>query len=1476
MKNKLIYLIGLLFLLPAFSSAKKVKSSVLDESSTYVIFNKKSEKVLAAGNNVLLDWTKVDDTDPAITYTGDWGTHVGNPGFKNTEHFSTSKGASAKFSFTGVQARFYGFLRSDLDVAEIRIDGKFVSKVNCYEGSKFDVLLYETPILTFGVHTLEVLSTGDRAVDFEVIVDAFSYVKSTDNAILSVVQNDYTGDAAQKWSVVDQGNGYFQLVNKSNGMAVSTQLNVNSNVANLELVSPSEDTTQHWKSTSGANNYVNLISRVTAKFIDIKDGSVEGGSDAILVSKSLLDSQEWGLWEANKVIPLIEFEHKYIYKFVSDNGLALDNNGSSDNNSFFYLKNDIAATQTSQQWSINRAAGSYYTITSINSGKNIDNGNSVADNNKMLQWNMEASNENQQWEIIYCGYYYVIKNRRSAKNLDNTPCKTNGELVQYAPDNNNLSQQWKIELIGEREHHDWEDETVFAINKEAGHSTYIPFASVSELKSDPSWETPWITPESSKYQLLNGNWKFNWVKQPSERPLDFYKTDYDVSSWNEIPVPSNWEMHGYGTPIYTNITYPHANTPPYIMPVQGWTIEKEPNPVGSYRRDFELPSNWNNSQVFLHFDGAYSGMYVWVNGQKVGYSQGANNDAEFDVTEFVQAGKNTIACEVYRWTDGSYLEDQDMFRLSGIHRDVYLYSTPKVRVRDFFLQSEFVGDDLSSGLFKVKTAIKNYDAAVSGASKLDVTLLDTDGTEVLKVSQSIDPLASNEEKTYILQKSLSNPKLWSAEIPYLYSAIVTLSDSKGAVLEVLSSKFGFRKIEIKNKRVYINNEAVYFKGVNRHDTHPTLGKAIPFESMIQDIVLMKQHNINTVRTCHYPNDSKMYALYDYYGLYIMDEADIECHGNGSLSDNLTWQPAFIDRMVRMVERDKNHASVIFWSMGNESSGGQNFYEVNKAAKAIDAVRPIHYEGNSNAADMDSQMYPDVEDAKRRDKQDTDRPYFYCEYAHAMGNAPGNLYEYWDYIENEGQRTIGGCIWDWVDQGIVKFGGDTTQYLFGSDFGDKPNDYNFCLNGLTTPDRLVTAKLLEVKKVYQYIKVKGADLKTGKINIENKYDFLNLNFFKLKWEVLNDGVVVENGSMAAPALAPNESKVIVIPFNTTIQPDNEYFLNVYFETTKDLIWAKAGHIVAKEQLALNERPSVASVSLNTIGKVQTSVVGNTSIIEGDNFSVVFDKSTGVMNSLKYNGEEMIFEGKGLSFSYYRYIDNDKNYNRPYSESVLNVISFDMKKSSDGKSAVVTTAIAANNSYGSFPYTVIYTVYGDGSIDVDVAITNVTETNTIPRIGLQMALQPGMENVQWYGRGPHENYSDRKHSAFWGEYNSSVADLFEHYVRSQSNGNRDDLRWLKITNGNKNGLTITSKDTLHFSASHFKDEQPWEAIHDFNLKNYVNPEVYLNLDCFQQGLGNESCGPKVLPKYQTSGHTTFNYSFRIENINKGEVLSITKKK
>lgn len=1163
-----------------------------------------------------------------------------------------------------------------------------------------------------------------------------------------------------------------------------------------------------------------------------------------------------------------------LYKLVSPSGLVIDTKGVNDDNAKVYLSENTK-NSNGQLWKVKLLANGYYMITNPYSEKSLDDaGIQNGNGNAILQWGESKGNENQHWKLAITGTgAYQITQRVSGMTLAYNGEDAIGATIYQLPGS---SQLWRLvetsvklpSDIVVRGKTEWENETIFQVNKEAGHATYITYPNIESLKADSHFDKPWQVPTSDYYLSLNGNWKFNWVKQPSERPVNFFKTNFDVSSWKEIPVPSNWEMHGYGTPIYTNITYPFKNNPPLIQPQKGYTNEKEPNPVGSYRRTFTIPADWDGKEIFLHFNGVYSGIYVWINGQKVGYSEGANNDAEFDITNYAKPGENIIAAEVYRWTDASYIEDQDMFRLSGIHRDVYVYATPKTHVRDYAIESQFTGDDYTSALFKVESFIKNYENKTSSNQTIDITLLSPDGQTVKNITQKISQIGGGKEINQTLQATISNPLLWSCEIPNLYTAIVSLKDEQGNVTEAMSSKFGFRKIEIKNKRVYVNNQLVLFKGVNRHDIHPKYGKAVPVETYIEDVLLMKRHNVNTVRTSHYPNDPKMYALADYYGLYIMDEADLENHGNHKISDKPSWIPAFVDRIERVIYRDRNHPCVIFWSLGNEGGDGENFAAMAKRTRELDPSRPIHYEGKNDVADIDSRMYPSVDDMIRQDQQNTDKPYFLCEYAHSMGNAMGNMTEYWDYIENGSQRMIGGCIWDWVDQGINKYGEPDDHYFYGGDFGDKPNDFDFACNGVTTPDRRVTAKLLEVKKVYQYIQFKPYALVSGKIEIQNRYDFSNLNEFDIWWEVFADGQSVEKGIVATPDLWSEEKAILTIPFNRNLDSNKEYFLNVYCSLKKDKVWAKAGHVVASEQFALNDRPASSTVNESNLTDIKINSEGNKLSIEGSGFKTVFDETTGLMTSLQYDGQEMVHNNNGLKLNWFRNINNDKYIDQTsYDLSFAKPI-FTYRKSDDNKSVTIicdNTGTVKGNRNPIISHLVKYTIYGNGTIDVDASFVKPSNGDIIHRLGLQMLLPTGYENIKWYGNGPHENYSDRKAAAFIGLYDTTVKGMeAEHYVRAQSMGNREGVRWFTITNDKKQGLKFTSKDNMSFTALHFSDADVWNAFHDFKLDEIRKPEVYLSIDCIQQGVGNASCGPLPLQQYMIPANKPVGYSFRIEPI------------
>lgn len=1166
-----------------------------------------------------------------------------------------------------------------------------------------------------------------------------------------------------------------------------------------------------------------------------------------------------------------QFDPKQGYEIHTVNGLVLDNQESLDTNTKIFISKR-EADKESQVWNlIPCEQEGCYTITSPLTQMNVDNSGKGKVECSVIQWSADPKNPNQQWKITALpNGNYVLTNVGTGYNLGFPDAGLVGEPVfQLEPEASKSNQQWQIrksnlkvvaEALKTTSHNDWENERIYAINKEEGRATFIPFANSEEMKADPAYTRPWERTRSSRYLLLNGNWKFNWVKQPSERPVDFYKTSYDVSGWKEIPVPSNWEMHGYGTPIYTNITYPIRNNPPFIQGQRGYTVEKEPNAVGSYRREFALPADWKDKEVFIHFDGIYSAAYVWINGKKVGYSQGSSNDAEFRITPYVKAGNNTVAVEVYRWCDGSFLEDQDMFRLSGIHRDVYLVASPKVRLRDIHLTSQ-ISDRLDKAELKVKTDVHNYGKKVQEAT-VRVSLLNTEGKPVSSFIIPTGKITGGQENVCEGTTTIRDPRLWSAETPSLYTVQLELLDAAGNVLEATSQQYGFRKIEIRNNKVYINNALILFKGANRHDIHPQFGKAVPVESMIEDILLFKRFNLNTIRTSHYPNDPKMYSLYDYYGLYVMDEADIECHGNMSLSNR---EGAYVDRMVRMVERDKNHPSVIFWSMGNESGGGRNFEATYQAAKAIDD-RYIHYEGMNDVADMDSRMYPSIESMIEQDEQPRNKPYFLCEYAHAMGNAIGNLEEYWDYIEHHSKRMIGGCIWDWVDQGINMPGQPADHYYFGGSFGDRPNDNDFCCNGIVTADRQVTPKLWEVKKVYQYITLEpNAE---NSIGVRNRYAFLNLHDFNLRYVILKDGVPIAEEEFSLPDGKPGEHRAVQIPYSRYLTSEGEYYLNLEIKLKKDCVWAKAGHIVATEQLLLQKSPNTG---LQPVAVSASSKESLFKVVEEEKrylffrrpgVEITFDKKEGKLTGIRYNGDNMLHLREGWSLNTFRFINNDV---RKWQDTQTEVISFDWKCSEDNQSAIVTIQLQETVGDVKVPYTLIYRLYGNGEIDVDASFTTNDDFN-LPRLSLQAFFNPSLEQLEWYGRGPIENYRDRKNAAYVGKYQSAVNDMKESYARSQTMGGRCDTRWLTLTNKAGKGIKITAADTFDFSALHYTDKDLFEIKYGHALPDIYRAEVVLNLDCIQRGLGNASCGPGPRPAYEIQKNTVYKYAFRMSPFSK----------
>lgn len=1023
---------------------------------------------------------------------------------------------------------------------------------------------------------------------------------------------------------------------------------------------------------------------------------------------------------------------------------------------------------------------------------------------------------------------------------------------------------------------DWENPSVVGRNKEPGHATLIPFADTSEPASGNRDQSPF-------FLSLNGTWKFHWSPNPEERPLDFYRPEVDVAGWDNIPVPANWQLHGYGVPIYTNITHPFQVDSPKVTsePPEDYTAYRQRNPVGSYRRTFVVPAAWDGREVFLHFEGVKAACYVWINGEKVGYSQGSMTPAEFRVTEFLRPGSNTLAVEVYRWCDGSYLEDQDMWRLSGIYRDVFLWSASKVHVRDFFAQGDLT-EDYREGVLKFRANVRNYREGSADGHRVSLALLDWDGQAVDFVGAdplSVDPIEAGGEAA--IEASLTVPvKPWTAETPNLYTLLVALLDGKGNAVEVQRCRVGFRRIEVRDGQVFLNGQSIKFKGVNRHEHDPDTGRRVSVERMIQDIKLMKQNNIDTVRTSHYPNDPRWYSLCDEYGLYVIDEANVESHGTSYKKENIPgseplWTLSVEERMVRMVERDKNHPCVIFWSLGNEAGHGENFRKMVAAAKRIDTSRPFHYRQMWDAVDTDSETYWEPIRVEKHAKENPGRPFMLEEYAHAMGNSVGGLQEYWD-VFNAYPNLIGGCIWDWVDQGLRKpragAGHPDTAwphkwfYTYGGDYGDVPNDGNFCINGLVNPDREPNPHLAEVRKVYQNVAFEAVDLSAGKLRIRNGYSFRSLGFLDFAWKVTGDGEPVAEGSIKGVDASPGSvaEALIRVPKIEAVA-GQEYFLTVTGALATDERWAPAEHVVAWEQFRLPIEcepvaPNVSALPELTVDEDPTQIV-----VSAEAFSVTIGKKSGAVESFVADGRELFHSP--LVPNFWR-VPNDNDLGAKIDEKLSiwreaggsrQVTSVEMNQPAESVAQITVRSILPVGKRSQL--TTSYTIFGSGELLVDVALAPKGKLPAIPRIGMQVELASGQDRMEWFGRGPEENYWDRKSGYPIGRYEGNVADLVFDYIRPQECGNRCDVRWAAFTNEEGAGIAATGMPTLDVSAWPFTTEDLEAAAdgHPYDLPQ--RDTVTVNLDYRQMGVGGiNSWGQWPMKKYQLPSKP-YQYSFRL---------------
>ena len=1015
-----------------------------------------------------------------------------------------------------------------------------------------------------------------------------------------------------------------------------------------------------------------------------------------------------------------------------------------------------------------------------------------------------------------------------------------------------------------------EDPEIFAINKEPAHATLMPYASLQEALAANRYKSTFC-------RSLNGMWKFNWVSWPQARPVDFYKPGFDVSAWKEIPVPSNWQLLGYGTPYYRNLGYTFKRDFPKVMstPPKNFTAYEERNPVGSYRRDFEVPADWNGRQVFIAFDGVDAGFFLWVNGQKVGYSENSRNAAEFDITKYINPGRNIVAVEVYRYTTGSYVEDQDMWRLSGIFRNVTIWSAPVTHIRDFFIKTD-LDDNYINATLDVVAKVKNYSSKPAKASKLFVTVYD--GETVVATYSAIDgvpALKPGEEVPIKLSFPVTNPVKWTAETPKLYTTVLTLKRGK-KVIETLSARTGFRELEIKGRTFLANGVPIKLKGVNRHENWPDVGHAVTRDQMIRDLELIKQGNCNHIRTSHYSDDPLWYELCDEYGVWLVAEANVECHGNsGRFDEEPRMKAAIIDRNVANAENFKNHPSVIIWSLGNENGrGGSNFRAAMAAVKEIDNTRPVHYEGfgigRVNPADLDSRMYTNVPQVESIALSDTayTKPFYMCEYAHAMFNSMGAIGEYNDVFDKY-ESLLGGAIWEWQDQGIWNRRDPNRVILaYGGGFGEFPNDKYFIHKGVVASDRSLKPHYPEMKKAYQWIGISEADLTKGTVNIKNKYQFISLKDFNASWTLSENGTIIGSGEFTSPDLKPGKETTVRIPFEiSSPKPGAEYFLRLSFKLAKDEIWANKGYEVASHQFLLPVNAPVA-VAVRPAGQVSVTEEAKEITLRGDGFSLVFDKESGTFSRMERNGANILLSGGGPRLHLWRaaHRNDDMYADRAWTNTGIKELTWTVREITTSQSspsaATISVKLAGEGKNGfTVNHDVVYTISGNGVITAENNFSSNNPTLVAGRIGVRMFIDKQYDQVEYFGRGPMENYSDRKRGFDIGVYKASVKELMTPYEKPMDAGNHEDVRWVKLMNAAGKGIKAESTSTLlQFTAIPYSDEQMDPVEYRVDL-----PESNSTVFCISHltlGVGSASCGPRPQPQYMVYlAPVTFSYRLNL---------------
>lgn len=1084
---------------------------------------------------------------------------------------------------------------------------------------------------------------------------------------------------------------------------------------------------------------------------------------------------------------------------------------------------------------------------------------------------------------------------------------------------------------------EWQSPEAYGLNKEQPHAYFFSFANAASAQK--------VLPENSEYFLsLDGTWKFHWVGNPEERAKDFHQPTFDVSQWDNVPVPMSWNIYGlqkdgtqkYGTPIYVNqpvIFYHEVKVDDWrkgVMrtPPTNWSTYKNRNEVGAYRRTFTIPQNWDGRRIFINFDGVDSFFYLWINGQYVGFSKNSRNMASFDITAYLQKGENSVAVEVYRSSDGSFLEAQDMVRLPGIYRTVSLTAKPQIAVRDIQVIPD-LDTQYRNGSLKITAEVTNASGKKIKDYRIDYSLyalpLFSDVTTLVSgatAQAQVTELNSNATTKAITTLSLNAPNLWTAETPYRYVLVGELKDKKGKTVETFSTYTGFREVEIKEtpasedefglagRYFYVNGKPVKLKGVNRHETHPAQGHVLTRAQMEEEVMLMKRANINHVRNSHYPTAPYWYYLCDKYGIYLEDEANIESHqyyyGKESLSHVPEWEIQHTNRMLEMVFANINYPSIVIWSLGNEAGPGVNFVKSYKATKDVDTSRPIQYERNNDIVDMGSNQYPSIPwvQGAAKGKYSIKYPFHISEYAHSMGNAVGGLQDYWTAIEST-NFICGGAIWDWVDQAMYNYTPEGKRYLaYGGDFGDTPNDGMFVMNGIIFADRTPKPQYYEVKKVYQYAGITATDIKAGKISLFNKNYYTDLSDYRIRWSLYEDGQKIEEGTLTTPAVAPRQSAAITIPYNKgLLKETSEYFIKVELLLAKDMPWAKAGYAQADEQLLLKSaerKPDLATVAKGEKLQLTTDAKANRVTVKGQGFNVSFDTQQGTINSLTYGNETIIAEGNGPKMAAFRApCDND---NWAWGAWAANGLHNLKHKASDMKTftrpdgaAVVFFTVVSQAPYGAKLYDVkasgryrleeqtnkpfgeddfkfttnqTWVIYPDGSIELQANIVSNKPQLALGRLGYEVIIPKKYDQYTYYGRGPINNYSDRKTAQFIEIHKSTVPEQLVNFAKPQTMGNREEVRWAALTNQAGTGAIFIAGSHMSTSALPWSALELLKAPHIHELP--AMGDTHLHLDASVNGLGGNSCGQGGPLEHCRSFGTPQRFSFAIRPVQKGQDL------